>query len=97
MIVEHVMLSVTPGREEEFERSIVRAFPVIESAPECHGAEVRRQVEDGSNYLLLIRWSTVEAHMAFRASPLFDEWRQLTHVFYAQPPTVTHYREPLER
>lgn len=97
MIVEHVMLTVTPGREEEYELAMVQALPVIESAPECHGAEVRRQVEDGSNYLLLIRWSSVEAHLAFRATPLFDEWRQLTHYFYSQPPTVTHYREPLAR
>jgi len=97
VIVEHVLLTVTPGREEEYERAIVAALPVIESAPDCHGAEVRRQVEGRSNYLLLIRWSSVEAHMAFRATPLFDQWRQLTHVFYSQPPTVTHYEEPLDR
>jgi heme-degrading monooxygenase HmoA len=97
MILEHAQLTVTPGREEEFERAIVLALPVIESAPDCHGAEVRRQVEDGSNYLLLIRWSSVEAHMAFRETPLFDEWKSLTHVFYSQPPTVTHLRDPLAR
>lgn len=97
MIVEHVLLTVTAGREQEYELAIARALPVIESTPDCHGAEVRRQVEDGSNYLLLIRWSSVEAHLAFRETPLFDEWRQLTHDFYSQPPIVTHYREPLPR
>ncbi len=97
MILEHALLPVTPGREEEFEASLRDALPIIESAPDCHGAEVRRQVEDGSIYLLLVRWSSVEAHMAFRATPLFEQWRSLTHPFYAAPPTVRHFFEPAER
>ncbi|MGA2293913.1 MAG: antibiotic biosynthesis monooxygenase family protein [Acidimicrobiales bacterium] len=96
-MLEHALLRVSEGREEEFERSIVEALPVIESAPDCHGAEVRRQAEDGSVYLLLVRWSSVEAHMAFRRTELFDRWRGLTHHFYSEPPTVTHFHEPLAR
>lgn len=79
MIVEHAMLPVTKGRETEFEASVVLALPIIESAPDCFGAEVRRQDEDGSMYLLLVRWSSVAAHMAFRDTALFTQWRELTH------------------
>jgi heme-degrading monooxygenase HmoA len=97
VIVEHAILPVTPGREAEFEATMVEALPIIESAPDCHGAEVRRQDEDGSIYLLLVRWSSVAAHMAFRESSLFQQWRERTHPFYRSAPSVTHFHEPLER
>ena len=97
MILEHALLPVTPGREAEFEASALRALPIIESAPDCFGAEVRRQEENGSLYLLLVRWASIEAHMAFRESPLFEPWRSLTHPFYSEPASVTHFHEPLGR
>lgn len=95
MIVEHALLHVTSGREEEFEASLPLALPLIESAPGCHGAQVRRQVEDRSTYLLLVNWVSVEAHMAFRDSDLFGPWRELTHAFYAGRPVVTHFESPV--
>ena len=97
MITEHAWLPVTPGREDEFAAAVVAALPVIESAPGCHGAEVRRQIEDPSTFLLLVRWRSVEAHMDFRATELFDTWRGLTHSFYDTTPTVTHFSEALAR
>jgi heme-degrading monooxygenase HmoA len=96
MILEHALLSVTPGREAEFEASARLALAIIESAPDCFGAEIRRQEEDGSSYLLLVRWASIEAHMAFRASSSFEDWRSRTHPFYREPVTATHFHEPLE-
>jgi heme-degrading monooxygenase HmoA len=97
MMLEHAILVVQPGREAEFESSVASALPIIESAPGCHGAEVRRQEEDASVFLLLVRWTSVEAHMAFRASDLFPKWRELTHPFYVSTPVVTHFHDPLGR
>jgi quinol monooxygenase YgiN len=94
-MLEHALLAVTPGREVDFEASMLRALPIISSAPECYGAEVRRQDEDRSIFLLLVHWSSVEAHMAFRETELFQQWRTLTHPFYATPPSVTHFHDPL--
>jgi heme-degrading monooxygenase HmoA len=97
MMLEHALLKVRAGQEQEFERSMAEALPLIESAPDCHGAEVRRQDEDGSVYLLLVRWTSVPAHLQFRATPLFEQWRALTHHFYVDPPSVTHFHDPLAR
>jgi heme-degrading monooxygenase HmoA len=97
MMLEHALLMVNAGQEDEFERSMAVALPIIESAPDCHGAEVRRQEENGSIYLLLVRWTSVATHEAFRASPLYEQWRQLTHHFYSEPVSVTHFNEPLSR
>ncbi len=97
MIVEHAALRVTPGRERDFEAAMGGALVIIESAPGCHGAEVRAQLEDPSNYLLLVRWESLQAHGDFRASALYQQWRSLTHHFYVEPPEVRHYDEPLAR
>ena len=45
MIVEHAWLSITTGREDEFFDSITSVLPVIEAAPGCRGAEIRRDSE----------------------------------------------------
>jgi heme-degrading monooxygenase HmoA len=95
MILEHALLPVIPGREDEFEASMRLALPIISSAPQCHGAEVRGQLEDGSTYLLLVRWESLEAHMAFRETELFQQWKALTHHFYSTPAKVTHFYEPV--
>ncbi len=97
MIIEHAWLPVTAGREEEFATSIRAALSVIESAPGCHGAQVRRQIEDPSTFLLIVRWDSVAAHEAFRASASFETWRRQTHPYYAVAPTVTHFGAVLER
>jgi heme-degrading monooxygenase HmoA len=95
MIVEHAILSIDPSRIEEFTTSISGAFPLIEAAPGCHGIEVRQQVEDDSQFLLLVRWDSVADHMAFRESDVFEQWKALTRPFYTALPINTHFVEPL--
>jgi heme-degrading monooxygenase HmoA len=93
MITEHAWLPVTPGQEDDFVASITSALPLINAAPGCHGAVVHRQIEDPSTFLLVVRWSSVEDHMSFRASDDFAHWRSLTHPFYSEPASVTHFAE----
>jgi heme-degrading monooxygenase HmoA len=95
MMLEHALLRIKDGQEKAFEESMAQALVFIESAPDCQGAEVRRQEEDPSRYLLLVRWTSVEAHMAFRETDLYEQWRLLTHHFYADPISVTHFHDPL--
>jgi heme-degrading monooxygenase HmoA len=96
-MLEHALLAVTPGREAEFEASARQALPILDSAAGCFGGEIRRQEEDGSIYLLLIRWSSVEAHLTWRDTDEYERWRVLTHPFYIERPAVTHFHEPLAR
>lgn len=97
MMLEHALLHIREGEEPAFEESALLALPLIESAPGCFGAEFRRQHEDHATYLLLVRWSSLEAHLDFRQSELFPAWRALTHPFFTETPVVTHFHEPLER
>lgn len=95
MILEHALLEVKAEEREDFVTSMREAIPIIESAPGCHGAEVRPQVEDATIHLLLVRWSTIEDHFAFRESERFARWRALTHRHYAVAPSVTHFRDSI--
>ncbi|MCU1363722.1 MAG: antibiotic biosynthesis monooxygenase [Acidimicrobiaceae bacterium] len=96
-MLEHALLYVKNGEEDDFEASMRTALPIIESAPGCGGAEVRRQAENDSIYLLLVRWTSIDAHMTFRQTDLYASWRALTHPFYAQAINATHFHDPLER
>jgi len=95
MIVEHALLTLKAGHQEEYEAAVRGALSIIESAEGCLGAEIRRQVEDPSTYLLLVRWTSVEAHLAFRETELFPRWRALTWPHYESPPSVTHFEGPI--
>jgi heme-degrading monooxygenase HmoA len=93
VIFEHAIVSIDPGRAEEFESAFAQAPALFARAAGCHGAELRRCIEDPSQYELLVGWDDVEAHTeGFRGSPLFTEWRNLVGGFFTSPPTVKHYR-----
>lgn len=95
VILEHAILHVSAGRERAFEDSMIAALELIRSAPDCHGADVRRQEENPLIYLLTVSWSSIEAHETFRTTPLFEQWRSMTHPFYSEAANVTHFHEPL--
>jgi hypothetical protein len=97
VILEHVWIKVLPGQEDAYEASVRQALPIIESAPLCYGAEVRRQIEDPTRYLITVRWESVADHLAFRETDLYPQWRALTVPFYDGPPDITHFSEPLPR
>ncbi|MDQ6526003.1 antibiotic biosynthesis monooxygenase [Nocardioides sp. LHD-245] len=92
MILEHAVLPVVPGREEEFEAAFAQARPIIAAMPGFRGLALRRSVETPSHYLLLVEWDTLEDHtVGFRGSPDYQRWRELLHRFYEPFPVVEHY------
>lgn len=96
MIVEHAVLNIKKGKSTEFEAALKRALPLIEATEGFQRLEVRPCVETKDRYLLLVWWSTVEAHThGFRGSSRYTEWRTALHGFYEPFPTVQHYGEPI--
>jgi heme-degrading monooxygenase HmoA len=92
MILEHVVLDVVPGREEEFDTAFSRAKSIIAGSPGFVSLRLHRCVERPSRFLLLVEWETLEDHMeGFRNSEAFGEWRAALHHFYDPAPTVQHY------
>ncbi|UOQ50134.1 antibiotic biosynthesis monooxygenase [Gracilibacillus caseinilyticus] len=92
MILEAVMLQVKSGMEEDFEHTFVEASSIISSMKGYLSHELQRCIEEKGNYLLLVRWETLEDHtIGFRGSEEYQEWKNLLHHFYDPFPTVEHF------
>lgn len=94
MILEVAPLQVLPGKESEFEAAFQLAQAIISSMPGYVSHELSRCVEHPSEYVLLVRWNSLEDHeIGFRGSSRYKEWKDLLHHFYDPFPTVLHYEE----
>ena len=96
MILEVVILDVRKDSNREYEAAFREASPLIAAMKGYIAHELRPCLEKPNRYILLVKWETLEAHMAgFRNSPEFQKWRALLHHFYEPAPTVEHYGEPV--
>ncbi|MCW7538020.1 antibiotic biosynthesis monooxygenase [Aquabacterium sp. A7-Y] len=94
MILEVAPLRIRPGQEAEFEGAFLVAQKFISSMPGYLSHELQRCIERPNEYILLVRWSSLEAHeVGFRQSAQYQEWKRLLHHFYDPFPVVSHYRE----
>jgi heme-degrading monooxygenase HmoA len=92
MILEVAVLNVRPGKAKEFEAAFTQASRIISAMPGYISHELQRCVEMTDQYLLLVEWTTLEAHtVGFRGSPDYQQWKALLHHFYDPFPTVEHY------
>lgn len=96
MVLEHAVLPVRTGSEDDFERAFAHARRLIESQPGSVSLRLSRSIETPNLYLLLVEWESIEAHTeGFRKSEQFSEWRALLHHFYDPHPVVEHYASVL--
>jgi heme-degrading monooxygenase HmoA len=92
MVLEVAILQVRPGRSGDFEATFRQAQEIVAASPGYQRHELRRCLEHGDRYLLLVWWDTLESHTeGFRGSPAYQRWRALLHDFYDPFPTVEHY------
>lgn len=96
VILEVAPLQVRPGQSGAFEAAFRQAQPIISSMPGYISHELHRCIERENEYLLLVRWQTLNDHqLGFRQSPQYQEWKKLLHHFYEPFPVVLHY-EPVQ-
>ncbi len=92
MILEIAQLQIKPGETGAFEKAFAQAQPIIASMTGYCSHELQRCIENDHQYMLLVRWNTLEDHtVGFRQSLEYQEWRKLLHHFYDPFPTVLHY------
>jgi heme-degrading monooxygenase HmoA len=92
MILEVAPLQIRAGQEAAFEAAFRQAQRIIASMPGYISHELQRCVERQGEYVLLVRWESLEAHeIGFRTSPEYQEWKRLLHHFYDPFPVVSHY------
>ena len=91
-VLEVAPLTVRRGEEQAFEAAFSNAQVIIASMPGYQGHELGRCIERPNEFILLVRWSSLEAHeVGFRKSPQYLEWKSLLHHFYEPFPVVSHY------
>src|SRR5271168_4399292 len=92
MILEAATLSVRPGQAAEFETAFREAQRIVASIPGYLSHELGRCIERPDEFLLLVRWTSVDAHeIGFRQSKEYQQWKLLLHRFYDPFPVVSHY------
>jgi heme-degrading monooxygenase HmoA len=92
VVLEVAVLNVRPGESQSFEAAFLEAQQIISASSGYQRHELRRCVEVGDRYLLLVWWDSIESHTeGFRQSPEYQRWRQLLHHFYDPFPVVEHY------
>jgi heme-degrading monooxygenase HmoA len=92
MILEVAILNVIPEREAQFEDAFRKAQAIVSTMKGYGSHDLRRCVEAGNRYILLVYWDTLEDHtVGFRGSSGYQEWKRLLHHFYEPFPVVEHY------
>src|SRR3989344_906516 len=92
MVLEIAHLTIRPGQNAAFEHAFAQAQQIIASMPGYLSHELGHCLERPQDYVLLVRWVTLEDHeIGFRQSARYQDWKQLLHHFYDPFPTVLHF------
>ncbi|MBB5638881.1 heme-degrading monooxygenase HmoA [Pedobacter cryoconitis] len=92
MILEQAILNVLPDQTAQFELAFEQAQQIISRMPGYIDHELQRCIENREQYLLLVKWETLEDHtVGFRTSAEYLKWKELLHHFYNPFPKVEHY------
>jgi heme-degrading monooxygenase HmoA len=92
MVLEVAILNVRPGESDAFEAAFREAQQILSATRGYQRHELRRCIEVGDRYLLLVWWDSLESHTeTFRRSPAYQRWSRLLHPFYDPFPRVEHY------
>lgn len=90
-VTEKSEIVVVADRIEDFEGILPKALPLLRGADGCQAVTVGRGVEHPGTFLLLIEWSSLEAHLSFKQTTAFDEFVGLVKEFFAAAPGTVHY------
>ena len=94
MILETAVLHVKPELTDTFEVSFKKASVYIASIKGYINHELHLCIESENQYLLLVRWETLEDHtIGFRQSEAYQQWKNLLHNYYEPFPVVEHYKQ----
>jgi len=90
MAFEIARIDIRPGSHDAFEAAVSRATPLFRQAQGCRSMRLLKSHEQECGYWLIVDWTDVAAHEAFRAAPAFAEWRALAGPYFTGTPMVEH-------
>ncbi|MCW2260243.1 MULTISPECIES: antibiotic biosynthesis monooxygenase family protein [Sphingobacterium] len=94
MILELAILHIKAGKQLAFENDFITASQYIATIDGYIRHSLKKCIEVENQYVLLVEWSSVEAHeIGFRQSPQYLKWKELLHDYYDPFPQVFHYED----
>ncbi|MGH9096689.1 MAG: antibiotic biosynthesis monooxygenase family protein [Acidimicrobiales bacterium] len=91
MVLEHAVINIRPGANQEFEAALGEARAVVAESDGFVSLQLHRGIEAPDQYVLLIQWKTLEDHIVgFRQSERFARWRAFIGPYFQSPPEVIH-------
>ena len=82
MLIERSELIINDGLEEDFAATMSeRGIPLLSSVAGVNTVQFGRGVEKPGKFMLLIEWTAMDAHTAFRSNPVYPEFSQLLKPF----------------
>jgi heme-degrading monooxygenase HmoA len=91
MVYENAIFTIPENQRAEFIATAQRVGGTFTEWPGCTGVKLLHCVEVPERFILVIDWESVDEHMAFRASPGFEQWRDATAGYREVPVDMTHY------
>jgi heme-degrading monooxygenase HmoA len=93
LILEVAEIHIHDGEQTAFEQAVHQSIETYISVTEGYiDSSLQRSVEEPTRYLLLVQWTTIEAHMVnFRESERFPQHRALIGPYFARPPHIQHF------
>lgn len=97
MIVEYIRYAVPKARGAAFVEAYDTARAPLMASPHCTSFDLGRCVEDPTQFVLRIEWTSAEDHMkGFRGSAEFREFFALVKPFYDDIQEMRHYERLLD-
>jgi len=94
MVLEVALINVLAGREDDFVAAYGKARELVLTTPGCRSVRMTRGVETPTQFVLLVEWDSVEAHLEnFRATDRFTRWRGLIGPYFDGAPRVEHFTD----
>jgi quinol monooxygenase YgiN len=92
MFIERAEFPVKEGMEDEFAEAMrTRGIALLSAAEGCHSVEVGRGVENPGKFILLLKWESVEAHIALTKTQAFDTFKALVAPYFAGASNMEHF------
>jgi hemoglobin len=94
MIVEYIRYQIPAPQHAEFLAAYEAAGREdLAAAPECLDHEISQGVEEPDNFIVRIRWTSVEAHeQGFRKGPHFPPFFAKVKPYFTAIREMKHYR-----
>lgn len=91
-VTEIAFFYAKPGTEAGFATAIKQAaHDYIAVSEGCVSLDVRQGVETPTTFVVIVEWTSLDAHQAFRDSDRLAKWRGAITDMFDRAPFVEHY------